>query len=565
MKSMKIFKLLGIAIIISLLVVAIPASPALGASLLPSSDSGQIGDTITISGGGFIPTMNPADGVVLYFSNQPAIITESIGTNVTVYKTVAAGITTGTGPVGIFSTNIIIPSKFDNNSNVTSGPHWIYACQPGASLTIVGVAAVTVVGGEISVNPLMGIVDSPLVITGSSFAASQPITIQFDGTTVIIEEGSTSTDASGNFASTILIPESKAGLHDITATVASYSATTQCTVEPDIILFPQSGEVGDSVSISGTGFARRPAIADVYFNNTFLQQVQTDTLGSFYIPAFEIPDLDLTQGSYNIEAEDGDENLATAAFTLNAITPTTMPPTTTPPTTTTPPPPDETDLSISTSGDTIGSLVGIGGAGFTPNGTAVLSYDGEEVATTTIEPNGSFLVTFQVPPSSGGDHIITVTDGINTAQVTYAVETTPPSTPPPLLPGMGAKVNSPVEFDWENVADNSPPVTYTLQVSSDSGFSATSIILEKTDLEVSGYTFTEQEELALAGKETPYYWRIKAIDAASNESSWSGLGEFYVSPPFSFPTWAIIVLSILGALVFFGVGYWLGRRTAFFY
>jgi len=560
MKSMKIAKLLGIAIIISLLMVAIPTSPALGSSLFLNQTSGQIGDTITVTGSAFSPTTNPPDGVFLYFSSQPATLTQIIGSDITKYSTVASGITTGL--TGTFTTTFTVPERLtSDNSAVAPGTHYLYACQPATSQVIYAIVSFTVVGGDISVSPLTGIVDSPLVITGTSFAASQLITIQFDGTTVIIEEGNTSTNTSGNFASTILIPESKAGLHDITATVGGYSASAQCTVEPDIIIFPQSGEVGDSVSISGTGFARRPKLVDIYFNNNFIQSAQTDTLGSFYIPAFEIPDLGLTQGSYYIEAEDEDANLAAASFTLNAISPTTTPPTTTPPTTS----PDETDLSINTSGDTIGSLIGIGGAGFTPNGTAVLKYDGVEVATTTIESNGSFLVTFQAPPSAGGPHIITVTDGIHTAETTYTVETTPPSTPPPLLPRLGAKVNSPIRFDWEDVTDDSSPVKYALQISTDSSFSATSIVLEKTGLEVSEYTLTQQEELALAGKETPYYWRIKAIDAASNESAWSGPSEFYVSPPFSFPTWAIIVLSILGALIFFGVGYWLGRRTAFFY
>jgi len=560
MKSIKIAKLLGIAVIISLLLVAIPASPALGAyDIVLAPASGQIGASITITGANF-----PASTLIYFcFSNQSKLINQYIGTDVTVYSTVASTTTTASGTL---STSFTVPTKFStNNADVTSGPHYLYATVFTADVPpkqlIVNVINFSVVGGDISVSPLTGIVDSPLVITGTSFAASQLITIQFDGTTVIIEEGNTSTNTSGNFASTILIPESKAGLHDITATVGGYSASAQCTVEPDIIIFPQSGEVGDSVSISGTGFARRPKLVDIYFNNNFIQSAQTDTLGSFYIPAFEIPDLGLTQGSYYIEAEDEDANLAAASFTLNAISPTTTPPTTTPPTTS----PDETDLSINTSGDTIGSLIGIGGAGFTPNGTAVLKYDGVEVATTTIESNGSFLVTFQAPPSAGGPHIITVTDGIHTAETTYTVETTPPSTPPPLLPRLGAKVNSPIRFDWEDVTDDSSPVKYALQISTDSSFSATSIVLEKTGLEVSEYTLTQQEELALAGKETPYYWRIKAIDAASNESVWSGPSEFYVSPPFSFPTWAIIVLSILGALIFFGVGYWLGRRTAFFY
>ena len=556
MKSMKIAKLLGIALIISLLMVAIPASPALGVyDILLSPTSGQTGTTVTVIGTSFPITTD----VYVYFSSQAATAGQLIGTNVTVYRTVLQKETTASGT---FTETFQVPSKFIDNSDVTSGIHYLYVTLETAPTQIVGLASFTVVGGDISLNPLTGIVDSPLVITGTGFAASQPITIQFDGTTIIIEEGDTSTNASGNFVSTILIPESKAGIHDITATVSGSSKTVQCTVEPDIIIFPQSGEAGDSVSISGTGFARRPKLVDIYFNNDFYQSVQTDTLGSFYLPAFVIPELDLPQGSYYIEAEDEDENLAVAAFTLNVITPTTTPPTTTPPTTT---PPDETDLSISHDTNHVGSSIAIGGAGFTPNGTATILFGDIQMATVTIGANGSFLHSIKVPPVAGGPHIITVSDGINTSQVAYTVETTPPSIPPPLIPGMGAKVNSPFEFDWEDVADDSSPVTFTLQVSSDSGFSATSIVLEKTLLESSEYILTEQEELVLAGKETPYYWRIKAVDAASNESAWSGLGEFYVSLPFSFPTWAIIVLSILGAIILFGVGYWLGRRTAFFY
>jgi hypothetical protein len=560
MKSIRIARLLGIVVIIALLMVAIPASPVLGTyDVVLSSTSGQIGATINITGTNF-----PASTLIYFcFSNQAALINQYVGSDVTVYSTIASATTT---PSGTLTGSFLIPSKFSStNTDVTYGVHYIYAtvftAETPPRQLIVNSINFTVVGGDISVNPQSGIVESPLVITGTNFAATQQITIQFDGTTVIIEEGDTSTNSAGNFVSTIYIPESKAGLHDIAVTVAGYTTTTHCTVEPDIILFPQSGKVDDTISISGTGFAKRPKLVDIFFDNTYVQQVQTDTLGSFYIEAFVIPDLDLPQGTYYIEAEDEDENLAVAAFTLNVAPPTTTPPTTTPPTT----PPDDTDLNISYQTNYVGSSVAIGGSGFTPNATAEVSYDGEEVATTTVESNGAFLVTFHIPPSTGGDHIISVTDGTNTAQLTYTVETTPPSTPPPLLPTMGAKVRSPYIFDWEDVTDDSLPVTYTLQVSSDTGFSTTSIVLEKTELELSEYTLTEQEELVLAGKETPYYWRIKAVDAASNESAWTGLGEFYVSPPFSFPTWAIIILSILGALIFFGVGYWLGRRTAFFY
>jgi hypothetical protein len=563
MKSMKIARLLGITLVISLLMVAIPASPALAVyDMLVSPTSGQIGTTITINGSSFVPTSNPADPqyVIVYFSSQNVVVGSLVGTDVTIYKTVFQAQTTASGT---FTGTFQIPSKFNDNSDVGSGTHYLYAAQHTAPTQILGKATFTVVGGDISLNPLTGIVDSPLVITGDNFAASQSITVQFDGVTVPIEEGNTTTDTNGDFTSTILVPESKAGSHDITVTIAGYSAMAQFTVEPDIIIFPQSGEVGDSISISGTGFARRPKLVDIYFNNIFIQQAQTDTLGSFYIPAFEIPDLGLSQGTYYIEAEDDDLNLASAAFTLNAITPTTTPPTTTPPTTT----PDETSLTLFYSGNYVGSLIVIGGTGFTPNGTAVLKYDDELITSQEIGADGTFTAQFDAPPSAGGDHIITVTDGVNTNQVTFTVETDSPSSPAPLEPGMGARVKSPVTFDWEDVNDesDSTPITYTLQIASDSGFGAGSILIEKTGLSESEYELTAEDMLKLPGRSTPYYWHVNAVDAAMNASAWSGYGEFYISPPFSFPTWAIIVLSIFGALIFFGVGYWLGRRTAFFY
>jgi hypothetical protein len=561
MKSMKITKLLGIALIISLLIVAIPASPALGAyDIVLTPASGQIGASITITGANF-----PASTLIYFcFSNQSKLINQYIGTDVTVYSTVASTTTTTSGTL---STSFTVPTKFStNNADVTSGPHYLYATVFTADIPpkqlIVNVINFSVVGGEISISPLSGTVDSTITITGDNFATSQAISILFGGAAVPIESGSTATDAYGDFISTILVPENKAGVHDITVTVAGYPATAQFTIEPDVIIFPQSGGVGDTVSISGTGFARRPKLVDIYFNNIFIQSAQTDTLGSFYLPAFEIPDFDLLQGSYFIDAEDEDLNLARASFTLNVVTPTTTPPTTTPPTTT---PPDDTDLNINFDTNHIGSSIAIGGSGFTPNGTATILFDDLVLTTLIIGANGTFLVSVNVPPVRGGPHTITVNDDGNTNQVTYTVETTPPSTSTPQLPANGSKVSSPITFEWVEIDDVSEPVKYNLQVSSDSSFGANSIVLQKTELESPEYTLTEQEELALAGKETPYYWRVKAIDAASNESAWSSLSEFYVSLPFSFPTWAIIVLSIFGALLFFGLGYWLGRRTAFFY
>jgi len=127
------------------------------------------------------------------------------------------------------------------------------------------------------------------------------------------------------------------------------------------------------------------------------------------------------------------------------------------------------------------------------------------------------------------------------------------------------KAKTPVIFDWEDVTANVVPVSYTLQVATDDKFTQGSIVLERTDLTSSEYVTTEAESLELAARETVYYWRVRAIDAAENEGEWTGAGEFYVSKPFSFPKWALYTMLGLGGLVLFIIGYWMGRRTAYYY
>jgi len=141
------------------------------------------------------------------------------------------------------------------------------------------------------------------------------------------------------------------------------------------------------------------------------------------------------------------------------------------------------------------------------------------------------------------------------------MESEPPPVPRLKLPEEGSRAEAETHFDWESVSDESLPVTYALQVATDEDFTTDSIVLEKEGLTDSDYTITRAEEkLAPRRKETPYYWRVKAIDSASNESQWSTPGSFYVGSRFVMPRGAIY------ALIAIGVGFlafWLGRRTAY--
>ena len=93
------------------------------------------------------------------------------------------------------------------------------------------------------------------------------------------------------------------------------------------------------------------------------------------------------------------------------------------------------------------------------------------------------------------------------------------------------------------------------------------MVLEKTDLADSEYTLTEAEKLEKRSKETPYYWRVKTIDGAYNESGWTGAGTFYVGGfgGISQPDWMVHLWWGLGAAGAGFGGYYLAKRRAYYY
>lgn len=114
---------------------------------------------------------------------------------------------------------------------------------------------------------------------------------------------------------------------------------------------------------------------------------------------------------------------------------------------------------------------------------------------------------------------------------TKSMDSTPPSPPALLQPEMGAKAKAEAHFDWTEVTDPSG-VTYTLQIANGeevfNSEAAESYELEKTGLTLSEYTLAKSEKLQPVSKKRPLYWRVKAVDGASNESEWSNVGSFYV-------------------------------------
>lgn len=618
MKYNRVFRILALAVIFSLLMIAIPATPVLATNVSLSPTSGVVGTTVTVTGTDF----EGGTTVYIYFSSDSASLGADI-TDLAAYEHVGTKTANSYGDVS-YSFNVPdeLTDGVDAPEDVTSGTYYVYTAYSDDVILTKDTFAVAVT--NISISPTSGYVGDTITVSGTGFAVSSTVTIYFDSTKL----RTVSTNSSGAFSSaTITVPQTCRGSYTIKAvdTSGSYDTVT-FTVSQKITVSSTSGGVGDTVTISGTGFTDSSTVT-IYFDSTSVGTTSTDDYGTFSSITFTIPSS--YRGSHTIKARDGSGYYATVTFTIAhkiTIAPTSGVSGTTvtvkgtgfsasSPITitykdvavTTTPASISTDangsftasftvpaglagtyaveasdgtysasanftatINVTISAGTseaspgyVGMDVTISGTGFKPSSTITVTYTTEtiEVATTTSDAKGAFSATFKVPKSEHGAHTITASDGTNNLPVTFFMESKAPPIPKPLLPLMGGKAKSKAVFDWEDVTDDSLPVTYDLQIASDADFKT--MLVEKTGLTTSEYTLTDEQKLQSTKKEAPYYWRIRAIDAASNASDWSGAGTFYVGFIFSFPElkgWVLYGVIGGGALLLFFLGFWVGRR-----
>jgi hypothetical protein len=545
-KGKRFLSILTTAIILAMLIAVIPVSPVLAAERITvSPTSGEIDDYVDIDCSSF---SSEEDEVYFYFSDEDIDVDDEVDVDeLDSYEYIEKVYTEGDTS---FEGNFDVPGELtdgDDRIDVESGDYYIYASYTNEG-EIVAKDEFRVIVIGLSISPDEGTVGTKVTVTGSGFEDNEEIEITFGSTDVTDDiEGDDETRSNGSFTSYFYVPESVAGKHDITVEVDNDEAEAEFTVEPDIEIDPEEGAVNDRILVTGTGFARMEDFT-VTFDGIDVGGDTTGGSGSFETHV-NVPELGA--GEYDVEAEDDDNNSATATFTIS------------------------TDVSISpttsaSSPGYVGDELTISGTGFQPSSEITITYTSDPVTFyTTSESDGSFSYTFEVPPSQSGEHTITATDGTSSMSVNFFLESTPPTTPQPLEPYMDGKAKSLAYFDWEDVTadidgvvEQSLPITYDLQVATDENF--TNRVVNKTGLTTSEYTLTEDEALEKTTKETPYYyWRIRAVDAASNASPWTGAGTFSLGFSFDFDLsggWLLYVLIGVGALVLFFVGFWLGRR-----
>ena len=525
--SSRVLRLVRVALLLSVLVAVAPTRVALAAreiELYPTE--GEIDSWLHVDGTGFPPScFDPGSEdysmIDLYFAGQGAQLDDAINSALTTYECVKSGLLVDEH--GEFGTRFLIPDELADGreeEDVRRGTHYVYVTRAGER-RIEAVAKCTVIACEIELDLADGPVGSSVDISGADFAPGDEVTIEYDGRDIAVLEGSKGTNRDGEFRCTILVPESAAGKHTVAASdQAANEADLPFTVTPKIAISASEGTCADVVTVAGTGFASRSDIS-IAFDEHAAAISETDKYGSFEV-GFAVPKR--STGTYEIQARDGDKNEDRAAFLIAC------------------------SIELSEAAGNVGSEVTVNGSGFHADASIAVTYAPEQVAiaTTTSNANGEFSVACVIPPGGHGEHPIAATDHTNTATAIFTVESTPPPTPSLLVPETEARAESLAYFDWGSVTDPSG-VTYTLQISNDGQFSRSFLVLEKVGLSTSEYLLSEEEKLESTKKDAPYYWRVKTVDGAGNETT-STVDSFHVGLSFSkLAAWVQVL--IIGAIV----------------
>lgn len=492
MKFRKIFA--GLTVVMLLLAIVLPLQPVLAAPTITLSTSyGVAGSTVTVTGDSFSSYIG--DQLVFFFDNEEIL----------------SSIFTLSGKSTFVST-LQIPDSAESGTHVISiRKRWGL---------VIADSIFIVSAPEIVLNQWGGIVGTSITASCKGFFANTPITLhyQYDGTTGIL--GSETTSNEGVCTLQFDIPESPAGKHQIIAdNTRGHFATAYFNVIPAINISPEKGTVGDQVIVSGTGFEAGSEI-DIILSNEKIAYAKAYYNGSFNA-VFKVPAV--KAGIYALEIIELNRSTRWLNFTVDSR------------------------ITLSKSEGEVGMKLVVDGTGFDTNAAISIKYDTQEIMWVTTDATGAFSHSFGVPASLAGPHIITATDGFNTKQGIFTVESEAPPAPKPSVPKHNSIVETLVTLDWESVYDPSEPVVYTVQIAKTIDFLKP--VFEKSMLSSSQYKLTSEEALLPSRRWTHYYWRVKATDSASNEGNWSIPVDFQVGPTNTLPVWAKVIIGIVGVLL----------------
>jgi hypothetical protein len=390
---------------------------------------------------------------------------------------------------------------------------------------------------KVTMTPDRGCVGTTVTLTASGFGSLETgIGINFDGTT--IKMGMVS-NPDGTWKASFVVPNSSRGYHSIWVygdMTRGYDISNLAfTVTASAFIEPLGGKVGDTIRIYGKGFAgNESGITVSYDQVNMLNGIQADGQGTWAASIVIPPSV---SGMHAIGAFGNETTSLNCSNTILTVQPAIM---------------------LNPIGGNVGDAVAITGTGFGGQRSITVTYGGSVVLSgVTTDSSGSFTGSFKAPGGRSGPVNVTANDNVGGAgTAVFAMETTPPPVPQLVSPESGKTVgiigSSRVDFTWTDVYDPSG-VFYTLEVSTQPSFS--NVVVRAANLTKPDYSLTEAEALPHGD----YYWRVRAVDGATNSSNWTTPQPLKVS--YISTLLFIIIVAVIMALIIAGVVVWIVFRS----
>ncbi len=486
--------LCAFVLLFALLTAVIPALPVFAApAIFVSPSAGVSGTKVTVSGANF--SSYTGDQLSIYFDNTKVAPNVAVAANGTMYQVV-----------------FLVPDK------VIPGNHAVNV--EGSTGIVLATTQFYVAKPDVVLSRWSATVGSNITATCDGFHAGQLVTFQYY---TAAEQDILSTAAAGDTGECSVqfnVPAGASGSHEIIAEdeIGDY-ASANLEVTPSLNINLPVAIVGDRVEITGTGFNSNDEVDVILYGHT-MAIAETSYRGSFDA-LFNVPVI--KAGIYSLEIQEAGQAVRWLDFTVR------------------------TKITVNVPTGNVGTSIQVDGVGFEVNSLVQIDYDTQEMTTVTADDTGTFTASFNVPISPAGPHNIIVTDGLNTEQTVFTMESTPPPVPDTYVPKSNSSVQAQVAFAWGTVYDPSEPVSYSFQISKTRDFQQP--LLEEDNLSVTQFNLTKAQELLPNRQYTSYYWRVRATDSASNVGAWSAAVPFRVEPSNTMPTWANYILAAIGVLL----------------
>jgi hypothetical protein len=389
---------------------------------------------------------------------------------------------------------------------------------------------------KITATPGSGTVGQTIAINGTGFASKEKdIEVTFGGKKV---KKISYAEENGSWGDIIVVPAVQRGDYKIdasgTLTRARDVPDVTFTVNAGILVEPISAYIGDTITVTGGGFAIGETGIQVYFDGMVVSSttITANTSGcwqsSFTLPAS-------TYGSHTVSAS-GDITKPAVTKSLNT---------------------QAKILAISPAEGAPGDSISLTGNGFGSSKKLTVTIGGTAVSGNMFTGvDGNVVISFRVPKgSTEGQRTLVVSDESGaTDSVDFTVtKKTLSIIPLPISPGNSTLRSGEVTFHWiASVSDST--YSYSLEVSQTkdgSPFRSVSGIKENS------YTLTDTGTQNATLPKGTYYWRVKIVDDYGNEGAWSDPIKFTVSP---IPTWVWVIIGLVVLVVLMVVAY---RETKF--